>query len=71
MRNWLIDAIMDPGQHRDIGKTLAGVAEVYVNNWISKKTGRSIKKYAGESYDGITNDDKPVVKNQNKFRMDC
>ena len=27
MRSWLINAIIDPKQHRDIGKVLAYVAE--------------------------------------------
>lgn len=69
MRSWLIQAIMDPKQHRDIGKVLAYVAEFHVNEWISKRTGRPIKSVIGESYDGITDDDKPPVRNQIKFRM--
>lgn len=71
MRTWLVNAIMDPKQHRDIGKVLAYVAEIHVNNWLSKKTGRPIKNVVGESYDGKTDDDKPCVRNQIKFRMDA
>lgn len=70
MRTWLVNAIIDPKQHRDIGKVLANVAEVYVNNWLSEKTGRIIKNVIGQSYDGITDDNKQCVRNQIKFRMD-
>jgi hypothetical protein len=71
MRTWLVNAIMDPKQHRDIGKVLAYVAEIHVNKWLSEKTGRPIKNVVGESYDGKTDDDKPCVKHQIKFRMDA
>jgi len=71
MRSWLINAIIDPKQHRDIGKVLAYVAENYVNKWLSEKTGRHIMNVVGESYDGKTDDDKPCVRNQIKFRMDA
>jgi hypothetical protein len=71
MRTWLVHAIMDPKQHRDIGKVLAYVAEIHVNKWLSEKTGRPIKNVVGESYDGKTDDDKPCVRNQIKFRMDA
>ena len=70
MRDWLVSAIMDPKQHRDIGKVLANVAEIHVNKWLSEKTGRPVKSVVGESWDGITDDDKPIVRNQIKFRMD-
>ena len=70
MRTWFINAIMDPKQHRDIGKNLANVAEIHVNKWLSEKTGRLVKNVVGESYDGKTDDDKPCVRNQIKFRMD-
>jgi hypothetical protein len=70
MRTWLVNAIMDPKQHRDIGKVLAYVAEIHVNNWLSEKTGRPVKNIVGESYDGKTDDDKPCVRNQIKFRKD-
>jgi len=71
MRTWLVNAIMDPKQHRDIGKTLAYVAEIHVNKWLTEKTGRPIKNIIGEPYDGKTDDDKPCVRNQIKFRMDA
>jgi hypothetical protein len=70
MRDWLVSAILDRKQHRDIGKVLANVAEIHVNKWLSEKSGRPIKIVTGESWDGITDDDKPVVRNQIKFRMD-
>jgi hypothetical protein len=71
MRTWLVHAILDPMQHRDIGKALANVAEIHVNNWLSEQSGRPIKPVVGQSYDGITNDEKPPVRNQIKFRMDA
>ena len=61
---------MDRKQHRDIGKHLAMPSEIYVNKWISEKCGRPIKNVTGKSWDGITDDDKPEVRNQIKFRMD-
>jgi hypothetical protein len=70
MRTWLVNAIMDPIQHRDIGKGLASVAEIHVNKWLSEKTGRPVKNVVGESYDGKTDDDKHCVRNQIKFRKD-
>lgn len=69
MRTWLINAILDPKQHRDIGKVLAPGAEIHVNKWLSEKSGRNIKTIVGVSYDGVTDDDKPRVRNQVKFRM--
>jgi hypothetical protein len=69
MRTWLINAIMDSKQHRNIGKVLAYAAEIHVNNWLTEKTGRPIKNIIGESYDGKTCDDKSCVRNQIKFRM--
>lgn len=71
MKTWLIEAIMDPKQHRDIGKVLANVAETHVNKWLSEKSGRPVKNIIGEPYDGITDDEKPKVRNQIKFRMDA
>jgi len=70
MRTWLVSAIMDREQHRDIGKALANVVEGYVNEWLSQKSGRPVKTIVGKSWDGITDDDKPAVRNQIKFRMD-
>ena len=69
IRTWLVNAIMDPKQHRDIGKVLAYVVENHVNKWISEKTGRTVINVVGEPYDGKTDDDKPCVRNQIKFRM--
>jgi hypothetical protein len=60
---------MDQKQHRDIGKHLAMPSEIYVNKWISEKAKRPIKGVTGVSWDGITDDDKPKVRNQIKFRM--
>lgn len=71
MRTWLVGAILDPKQHRDIGKVLANVAEIHVNKWLSEQSERPIKCIVGESYDGVTDDDKPKVRNQIKFRMDA
>ena len=71
MRTWLVNAIMDPVQHRDIGKVLAYVAEIHVNKWLAEKTGRPVKSVVGESYDGITDDDKCCVRTQIKFRKDA
>ena len=72
MRTWLVSAIMDREQHRDIGKALANVVEGHVNAWLSKKSGRRIKTIVGKSWDGITDDDGlgPTVRNQINFRMD-
>lgn len=70
MKTWLVNAIMDPKQHRDIGKVLANVAEIHVNQWLCEKSGRPIKNVIGEPYDGRTDDDKPLVRNQIKFRKD-
>jgi hypothetical protein len=71
MRDWLVSAIMDRKQHRDIGKVLAYVSEIHVNKWLSEKSGRPVKNITGESWDGVTDDDKKKVRNQIKFRMDA
>jgi len=71
MRTWLVNAFMDTKQHRDIGKVLAYVVEIHVNTWLTEKTGRPVKNVVGEPYDGKTDDDKPSVRNQIKFRMDA
>lgn len=68
-KRWLRNAILDQKQHRDIGKFLAPVCEEYVIARLSEMTGRTIKQVVGESYDAITDDDKPPVKIQIKFRM--
>lgn len=69
MRDWLVGAIMDKEQHRDIGKVLANVAEIHVSKWLTEKSGRNVKCVTGKSWDGITDDDKPKVRAQFKFRM--
>ena len=69
MRNWLVGAIMDKEQHRDIGKVLANVAEIHVSKWLTEKSGRNVKCVTGKSWDGITDDNKPKVRAQFKFRM--
>jgi hypothetical protein len=71
MRTWLVNAIMDTKQHRDIGKVLANVAEIHVVNWLSQQSGREVKCVVGEPYDCITNDNiEHKVRTQIKFRMD-
>lgn len=67
MKTWLINAIMDKKQHRDIGKILANVSELYVNKWLSERTGKEVKSVVGESYDSLLND---KIRIQIKFRMD-
>ncbi len=70
MRNWLVAAIMDEEQHRDIGKVLANAAEVHVARWLTEKSGRNVTCVTGKSWDGVTDDDnKPNVRAQFKFRM--
>lgn len=69
MKRWIVSAITDPKQHRDIGKVLAYVAEIHVANWIHEKLGRPIKNVHGMPYDAITDDDEIPIKYQIKFRM--
>lgn len=69
VRESLIQAIMDPKQHRDIGKVLAQAAEVYVNTQLCEMSGRKIAPIVGEPYDNRTCDDGPDVRGQVKFRM--
>lgn len=68
MKTWLVNAIIDKKQHRDIGKILANVSELHVNKWLSEKTGKEVKSVVGESYDSILGD---KVRIQIKFRMDA
>jgi hypothetical protein len=68
MRNWFVQAVKDPKQISDIGKILSPGAEFYMNEWLTKKTGRLIKNVTCKPYDGITVDDGPVVRHQSKFR---
>jgi hypothetical protein len=69
IRECLVSAIQDPRQHRDIGKLLAGAAEILMNKFLSEKSGRHVETIIGEPYDGCTHDELPVVRSQNKFRM--
>jgi hypothetical protein len=68
MRNWFVQAVKDPKQTADIGKILSPGAEFYVNEWLTKKTGRPIRNVLGLPYDGVTADDGPIVRHQSKFR---
>lgn len=68
MRTYLIEAIMNNEKHKEIGKVLAHVVEIYVNKWLCEKSGRKIECFSGDSYDGKTIDDKNQVRNQIKFR---
>lgn len=70
MKSWLIEAILDKKQHRDIGKVLANVAEIHVNTWLSMRLGTKVKSVVGESYDSIMENDKKKIRFQIKFRMD-
>jgi len=69
VRTWFVQAVLDPRQHRDIGKFLAQPAEVLVNQWIAEKTGRLIRSVVGMPYDGETSDAAKRVRHQVKFRM--
>lgn len=69
MRTCFIEMLMDPTQHRDIGKLLAPCVEIYVNKWLCEKTKRSIRKVVNDAYDGQTDDDKLCIRHQTKFRM--
>ena len=69
VREALVQAILDPKQHRDIGKMLAQATEMHVNQWLCQHTGRSIKGISGKAYDGETTDEQhPKVRHQTKFR---
>jgi hypothetical protein len=69
VEEWLTCAIMDPGQHRDIGKVLAQAAEIVGVKRLNELSGRTNKLVVGQSYDSVTDDDKPKVRAQIKFRM--
>jgi hypothetical protein len=71
IRSWLVGAIKDRQQHRDIGKVLANSAEIYVIRILSELSGRILKKIDGKPYDAITDDGGPVVRIQIKFRMEA
>lgn len=67
MREWFVQAVLDPRQHRDIGKVLAYATEIHVNKILSEITGRPIRSVYGMSYDGETIDE-PRIRHQIKFR---
>ena len=69
IREWLIGAIMDPKQHRDIGKVLAQASEIVSASKLSALAERPLKLVVGESFDSRTDDEKPLVRAQHKFRM--
>jgi hypothetical protein len=69
IREWLISAILDSKQHRDIGKVLAQASEIVSAQKLSEAAGRPLKLVVGESFDSCTADDKPSVRAQHKFRM--
>jgi hypothetical protein len=71
VQEWLVNAIMDPGQHRDIGKVLAQAAEIVGVKRLNELSGRNNKIVVGHSYDCVTEDEKPKVRSQIKFRMDA
>lgn len=67
VKQWLISAILDPRQHRDIGKFLAPMAEIAVRDWLVDQTGLEMKCVSGESYDII--ETMHGTRIQVKFRM--
>jgi len=69
LREWMINAIMDPQQHRDIGKVLAQATEIVGTNILNQMSGRTNKIVVGKSYDCITDDPGKIVRSQIKFRM--
>jgi uncharacterized linocin/CFP29 family protein len=70
IREWLVQAIQDPSQHRDIGKVLAQAAEVYVIRELARRANRHIVPVVGQAFDCTTADNGPIVRTQVKFRMD-
>ena len=68
LREWLIQAKMDPEQHRDLGKVLAQAAEIECVKKLDELSGRKHTIVVGKSYDCITDDTKPPVRVQIKFR---
>jgi hypothetical protein len=69
IRSCLIEQILDPSQHRDVGKLLANPSEFIVDKILAEKSGRPIVRVGGVAYDGKTNDDKKCIRHQIKFRM--
>jgi len=68
VRQALINAMVDPKGHRDVGKILALSSEYVVNDFLMKKTGRPSMIVVGESHDIITTDDSTPIRTQVKFR---
>ena len=66
-RKWLISAILDPKQHRDIGKFLAPIAEIVVCDWLSEQTSAQMQCVSGQAYDILENGSGKRI--QVKFRM--
>jgi len=66
-RKWLISAILDPKQHRDIGKFLAPIAEIVVCDWLSEQTSTQMQCVSGQAYDILENGSGKRI--QVKFRM--
>lgn len=69
VREWLVRAIMDPKQHRDIGKVLAQASEIVSAAKLSEMAGRPLTLVVGQSFDSQTSDELPLVRAQHKFRM--
>ena len=66
-RKWLISAILDPKQHRDIGKFVAPIAEIVVCDWLSEQTSAQMQCVSGQAYDILENGSGKRI--QVKFRM--
>lgn len=66
VRRWLVSAILDPTQHRDIGKFLAPIAEIVVCDWLVEKTGTEMSCVSGRAYDIHSS---TGIRTQVKFRM--
>lgn len=69
LREWLVNAIMDSNQHRDIGKVLAQASEIVSMGKLSAIAGRPLKIVVGHSFDSQTDDCNTLVRSQHKFRM--
>lgn len=68
IKEWLICAILDPEQHRDIGKLLANASEIVVRDRISEMSGVPNQIVVGKSYD-MSSETIVPVRTQSKFRM--
>lgn len=75
IREWLISAIMDPEQHRDIGKVLAQAAEIVGVKQLNNLSGKENRLVVGMPYDCICEkkenekSESESVRTQIKFRM--